>query len=288
MKLVSARGSVGKRMLRRNPSRDRNLRRGADIAGEGSGLGAREARRYSKFVRYPRGGGDAVAVLEPYTTLLETNRSRARVAALSIGCLLVSFMFGFCFPLLAPDLLQLCFVPLLGLSLLVIWALPASNNSPDGLLDGLLFSFLIALVLWPNYLALALPGLPWITLTRLIGLPLVVVLLVSISVSTQFVTRLKSTLAGTRPMSGLLALFVVIQLVSIAFSHNVPFSINKFIVAQLGWTAIYIASCYVFLRPSRVRLFASLIWLMAIAVGGIALWRVRGNKYPGLGIFPVF
>ena len=48
---------------------------------------------------------------------------------------------------------------------LVIWALPDLNWAPTRSLEWLFLPVLIALIGWPDYLAIELPGLPWITLT---------------------------------------------------------------------------------------------------------------------------
>src|SRR3546814_19920121 len=70
--------------------------------------------------------------------------------------------------------------PVIALGLLVIWALPETDWAPTKTLAWLLIAFLIALPLWPNYLAIALPGMPWITLLRIIGAPMILLLLIEI------------------------------------------------------------------------------------------------------------
>src|SRR3546814_8369629 len=77
-------------------------------------------------------------------------------------------------------------VPVIALGLLVIWALPETHWAPTKTLAWLLIAFLIALPLWPNYLAIALPGMPWITLLRIIGAPMILLLLIALSVSAEF------------------------------------------------------------------------------------------------------
>src|SRR3546814_13038158 len=77
-------------------------------------------------------------------------------------------------------------VPVIALGLLVIWALPETDWAPTKTLAWLLIAFLIALPLWPNYLAIALPGMPGITLLRIIGAPMILLLLIPLSVSAEF------------------------------------------------------------------------------------------------------
>src|SRR3546814_18435708 len=69
--------------------------------------------------------------------------------------------YGFGFSLLAPSIVMPFLVPVIALGLLVIWALPATDWAPTKNIAWLMIAFLIALPLWPTYLAIALLGVPW-------------------------------------------------------------------------------------------------------------------------------
>ena len=70
---------------------------------------------------------------------------------------------------------------LLLLALLIIWVLPDVGRGPVGLLSKLFFTYLVVLILWPNYLALQLPGLPWISFRRLVMFPMALILLILVA-----------------------------------------------------------------------------------------------------------
>src|SRR3546814_9768945 len=93
--------------------------------------------------------------------------------------------------------------------LLVIWALPETDWAPTKTLAWLLIAFLIALPLWPNYLAIALPGMPWITLLRIIGAPMILLLLIALSVSAEFRRGLCASLDATAPVWKMLVALVI-------------------------------------------------------------------------------
>src|SRR3546814_11031678 len=101
-------------------------------------------------------------------------------------------------------------VPVIALGLLVIWALPETDWAPTKTLAWLLIAFLIALPLWPNYLAIALPGMPWITLLRIIGSPIILLLLISLSVPAEFRRGFCAPLDYISPVLKMFVVLVVI------------------------------------------------------------------------------
>ena len=142
--------------------------------------------------------------------------------------------------------------------------------------------------MWPNYIALALPGLPWITMARITGVPLGLILLICVSTSREFRESVSKALASVPLLSILLVTFVGIQTVSIAFSKTVFTSIDKYLVDQLGWTCIFFVSVYVFQKEGRVERMAGLLWAMAIFVGVIAVFEYRQEKVLWAGHIPSF
>lgn len=203
---------------------------------------------------------------------------------LGLGCVL----YGMSFALLAPYLILPLVIPLTILGLLVIWALPQAASVPTRSITTLFYAFVVALIMWPNYLALSLPGLPWITVIRIASFPMVVLLLISVSVSADFRTRLSLAVTSVPGLWKLLVGFAVIQLISIAFSHDKGLSIQKFIVAQVDWTAIFFVSAYVFMREGRAARFGVLLWIMGVIVCLMALYEARIGRVPWAGHVPSF
>jgi hypothetical protein len=231
---------------------------------------------------------DQDVIIKPYTgdpTSRGHRRARGIVVAMIIG---FCFFYGLFWSFFSPYLIMPFLAPLPVLGIIVIWALPDTRTAPIRTLDALLFIFIVGLVMWPNYLALALPGLPWITIVRLTGFPLFAVLLICVSISPDFRARLATALQATPLLWKFMAAFVAIQTISIALSHNPFFSIDKYIIAQISWTGMFFASGYVFLRPGRVERMAAMLWVLAILVGLIALVEYRHSQVPWAGHIPRF
>lgn len=204
------------------------------------------------------------------------------VIGFAIGCL----PFGFFFALFVPYLFIFFMLPIAALAVITIWALPDMRTAPTGALMPLLFAFIIALFLWPNYLAIALPGLPWITMIRLTTFPMTFIFLVCVSVSAEFRADMGRSLSAAPPIWKAMSLFVLVQVLSLAFSKNTTQSFQTLLVAQTAWTAIFFISAYVFVKPGRVQRLAVILWVIALIVGAIAMLErnthqvLWGNNIP--------
>jgi hypothetical protein len=236
----------------------------------------------------PAGGSTTGIHLPRYATDPDSgNRRAARIAILAVVTVFC-FFYGLMFAAFAPGLLLPLLAPVVLLAGLVVWALPVARTAPTRSVEALFFAFLIALVAWPNYLALSLPGLPWITMQRLAGGPLVLLFLICVSTSKSFRDELGAVLRAAPAVWRLVTAFAVITLISIAFSHNKGASIDKFVTAQLTWTAIFFIACFVFSRPGRVDLWAKAIWILALAVGAVAIYERHIRQIPWAGHIPGF
>ncbi len=205
-----------------------------------------------------------------------------------IALTLCSLLYGFAYGLFGQYLMLQLTVPLLILTMVVIWLLPDTGRAPTQGMARLIFAFVVALLCWPDYLALALPGLPWITAIRLVCVPLLFLMMISLSTSSGFRADMKAVLSASPMIWKLLATFMVVAGLSIVLSSDIPLSISKFVVAQLAWTTIFFASCYVFLKPGRVMLFAKFLWGIAFYDGLIGLYEAWYSRVPWAGRIPSF
>ena len=118
-----------------------------------------------RFRFWPRRKAEAteglMSVLAPYRPL---SRSWFKHILGLSGLMLFCLIYGFFFSVFVPTYFAFFMFPVMVLGLLVIWALPDINWAPTRTLEWLFYATFISLIVWPDYLAIALPGLPWITL----------------------------------------------------------------------------------------------------------------------------
>lgn len=209
---------------------------------------------------------------------------------IAFGVLLfVGFIaYGAVFAATFPYMLVPMAVPAVLLTAMVIWALPENDNPPLKPVTPLLLAFTGAMYLWPNYLAIALPGLPWLTLLRIIGTPLTLLILVSLSMSPAFRKQLGGVLAADPWVWRFMVIFLVLQVVSIAFSNQPGGSIARLFVDFTNWYVIFVVACYAFSRPGVANTWTLLVLGCAIFLCGIAIWEARLGKVPWADHIPGF
>ena len=217
------------------------------------------------------------SVLAPYQPVTRSRTKRV----IGFACLfLFCFIYSFYFSIVPASFIPFLLAPLVVIALLVVWALPDAGWAPTHALEWLFYAMFISLIVWPNYLAISLRGLPWMTLLRLTSFPLLFVLLVCMSVSVEFRGKLSQSLRSIRAIPILWCIFVVIQLISIGFSKDIAGSVQRFIVAQTSWTAVFFAGAYIFRSPGRIQRWAMMLWVMAAFVSLIAIWEFKIGHLP--------
>jgi hypothetical protein len=195
----------------------------------------------------------------------------------------VGMVYGFLVAIFPMFLYLYMAIPIALLAVLVVWALPETDNPPVRAIEWLFWAFFLSLFLWPNYLAIALPGLPWITMVRLWSGPMLLLLLVGLSISPGLRGELMRILGKSNWISSMLFGFVAVQGITIAFSSHLAESLNRFIANQLEWTTIFVVSAYVFVKPGRVERWSTWFCLMAAFLACLAFfeWRKSGVLWAG-------
>ena len=225
------------------------------------------------------------AKLLPYGGM---NISHAGRFVLTVCFLAFCLIYGAAFALVAPSSLTAFAIPIVFVGLFVVWALPDMKRGPTRMLEICFDAFLLLLIIWPDYIALALPGLPWITVTRITGLLLVVTLVTCLSVSNDFRKTMKLVLSSVPILWKTVLIFAAIALVSVFPSREPEYSIDKFVSAQISWTAIFFISVYIFSTGSRFERWARYLWFAALVVAALGLVEYFESRLPWAGHIPSF
>lgn len=204
-------------------------------------------------------------IMKPYVDLSAWWRKIVLVAT-PLGLALFCLVYGFFFALTAPYLILVFAAPIALLVLLSIWALPDRPHAPTKTMELMFAAFIVCLILWPNYLALALPGLPWITAIRLTGIPMAVLFLVSLSISRSFRAEVKEVALAVPTLWVWFASFVLIQVITIPVAKYVGAGIQKFVIQQINWTIVALIAAWIVRRRGRAERYVMLTMSLSLPV----------------------
>lgn len=203
-------------------------------------------------------GGGGLRLDAPFRALLRPGRDvlpvyhpeRAgwsvalRKLALLGGIVLLAMIYGFLVAILPPSLLVGAAAPLGVLALLVVWALPDARTAPTRALTRVYSLFVVVFIVWPNYLAIAVGGLPWISMRRLVGLVLTVILMICLSISRPFRQQMADVLRASPWLARLLIGFFIIQFLATVFSVAPADTIGRWVHATFTSTAVCFATIW--------------------------------------------
>ena len=210
-------------------------------------------------------------ILKPYTPDPNT---RGRKLLRRVG---FAFLFFFCwfwglaFAFLAPYLMLFFAFPIAALLALCIWALPEEQAPPLKALNWLFFAYLVGKIAWPDYLAIDTHVLPWITISRLIGFPLALAFLVSLSVSRSFRSRLADVSRSSKAIVTLLLAFNVLQVALLPLSKSLAFSVDRIYNDEVSWILMFFSAAYLLIEPGRVEKWVRMFWMLTIPITLIAI-----------------
>jgi len=226
-------------------------------------------------------------VLKPYINSRSIWRKLIFVGLL-MALSLFSLVYGFFFALTAPYLITQFAAPVAVLAVFTIWALPDLRMAPTRTTERFYLAFLVSLLLWPNYLAIALPGLPWITVLRLTGLPMAAAFLVCLSTSREYRHALWDSLQSTPLIWQFLLIFSGLQFATAPLSNDLAASLQKATIQQVYWSVILLASCYIFQKPGRVERYLILICTLAVPIALLTMLEGRLQRVLWEGHVPSF
>lgn len=213
-------------------------------------------------------------VLKPYVS----RRELGWFTRLVIGCCLVflAAFYGLMCSILPLQLVAIPALPIIAMALMILWLLPDIGGLQDRIVGSALVAFVGFNAVWPSFVALNLPGLPWVTPSRFIVIGLVSVFAFNFATSAQMRSQVLEALNGVPLLRQLFWLFWGTTLVAMPFSDSLMFSISKFLNNQIFWTMMLLASAWLATREGFVlRISKVLAWtVILISLSAIYEYRV--------------
>lgn len=224
-----------------------------------------------------------MAVLTPY----RTGRAGRRIRPVSFVLLIAyAALTGVLLALLPPQLMFILAIPPIAGLALILWLLPDGGHVPEKLLATLLVSWIVANCVWPNYISLDLPGLPWINPPRIIVVALLAISLISFSTSSTMRSEVASALRSIPFLNATFWVFWVTTLVTIPLSRAPAFSLNKWINNQIFWTFLFVLAVWLCVRPGVPgRIIRVLVW-SGILVACVGIYEFHIGQVPWINSIP--
>jgi len=155
-------------------------------------------------------------ILPPYTRRVDDLRHRIVQLVGGTTVILLAVLFGFAIALFGLYGWFLYAIPLVLMILLALWMAPDVDTNADRLIARLYFLFLAVLMVWPPYLALNLPGLPWISFQRITMFLLAAVTLYAFATSLRLRLEMGEILASHIWLTRLLLAWIAWQTLMMA------------------------------------------------------------------------
>jgi hypothetical protein len=191
-------------------------------------------------------------ILPPYTRRVNGLRHRLLKASAVSATLALAIIMGFWIAIFATLVVPM-FVGIIGLVFLIaMWM--ALDEEPDlsRPAASLMVAYLALSVAWPSYLAVEIPGLPWLTPTRMALAMLSVLMLLQVSQSRIVRGHITGAIAGMKlPFIGY-AMLIVMMFATVVLASK-PGEAMSFSVQQIIlWTIPLLAGLWLFQEPDVV------------------------------------
>ncbi|MEY2884037.1 MAG: hypothetical protein RL490_1761, partial [Pseudomonadota bacterium] len=226
-------------------------------------------------------------ILKPYERRREAPLS-LRIL-LFVGLALVAALYGLFSVLLPPNLIFVPVVPILVMAGICLWLLPDTNAFYEESMIKLLIWVVAMSALWPNYVAVALPGLPWITPVRGVLGALTAMFVYNLATSRRLRQWIAEVLSATPMITRLFWLFWLFTTLSLAMAGSgTVFALTKYINNQIYWTMLFIVAALACTRPGVAQSISRVLVWTTIVVSLIGLWEFQQQRVVWLDYLPNF
>lgn len=226
-------------------------------------------------------------ILPDYTRPLKKWPKVAVRSAAFIALILFSMVLGYFIAILPAELLIFPAIPSLVLVGLILWALPDIGRVPKTVNSTLLSIFVAANFIWPAYVALNLPGLPWLNPQRITLLILLIGGLYGYSTSSVMRTQ---TLQAARSAPVIFKSFLV-YLVAMTIAlplagSQITFSITKWANNQIYWTFLFFVTAFIVSKTGGMITLAKGIMVAGLVTALISIPETIIERVPWVGYVP--
>ena len=205
---------------------------------------------------------------------------------LAVMLLFVAAFYGLLTAILPLQLLVVPIVPIVLVAGLCLWLLPDVGGLYDERFEVCMWWFLGLFMVWPGYVALALPGLPWISPLRVVMGLLVITFLFNLATSSHARHETWKSMNAVPVLNRLFWVFWLLTTVTIVMSPNLSASMTKYVNNQIFWTMMFPLCALVARREGMVQRSATILVVCAILVACVGINEYRIEKVIWIDYLP--
>lgn len=231
---------------------------------------------------------NAPATVLPLYTRGPVAPSLGRRIAVLLAQLAAAAVYGAAVIALPPNLWFILILPVVVCLLVALWLMPDRGVFPRKAIERSYLPYLVLTIVWPTYIAVVLPGLPWLTPTRIALFVVTLFFLYSVSTSALLRHHL-AVVARSSPL--LWAAFLLWQgsmFVSLPFSHAIGQSAKMLVDNQLRLTEIFFVGCLLFTRRGAATRTIALVLVLAVLCALEGFVELRLQYPPWANHIPSF
>jgi hypothetical protein len=227
-------------------------------------------------------------ILPPYTRRADTLGHRLRKTAVVAAVLGFAIVMGFWIAIFSTLVVPM-FVAVIGILFLVAMWL-ADDQEPDfsRSVSVLLLAYVTFAIVWPSYLAIQIPGLPWVTPTRItLGL-LALLLLLQLSQSRIARGQLTGAIKGMKVAFGAYALMMFTMFATAALAPRPIEALSFGALQVILWNIPLVAALWVLHDPKVVVRTMQAMGLSLLVVLLLTILEYRNELPIWIGHIPSF
>lgn len=230
--------------------------------------------------------GQRDRILPPYTRRANDFQHRL-IKTLAISAMvLLAMISGYVLALFGVYGWFIPAIPVVVMAGIALWLAPDVDTDLVQPISIMLMVYMASLAIWPNYLALNLPGLPWISMARLTLFPLVLASLYAIATShhvrEEITARFQSHRLLTRLIIGWVVWEALMQVVG-GFS-----SAGRWVNNALSYYLVLVVMAWLMTNRTYARRL-HIVFLAAVAITSVmTYWEYYNQRIPWVDHIPAF
>jgi hypothetical protein len=200
--------------------------------------------------------------------------------------LFVAAFYGLMTAILPVQLLIIPLVPILILLGLCMWLMPDVGGLYDERFEVYMWWFLGINMVWPGYVALDLPGLPWISPLRVVTGLLVISFLYNLATSSYARHEVAKGMNAVPVLNRLFWSFWLLTTLTLVMSPSLGASLTKYMNNQIYWTMMFPLAALVGRREGMIQRACTVLVYTSIFVACISINEYRLEKIIWLDYLP--